>query len=255
MSKLNKPTKTNLRKVGSTVSNNQRTDEAIIDERKRKIDEILNAQQFVDNWNNEYVGKKGMDEKDLVSHFNNIQLSSGMIIQMYMENPIKELVRNENGEVISLNFSLQQIDNRTRNTDKPNWVTTPFPVIDKGVIMAISPAMLNWYHQEKQMVKNFNPEAAEKFVIPQVGDIVYTNHFMFKDSRYYVDKQAKCEDFVKSQEEVRLNNFDFLFKVTNYEIESIVRPDKKELMLDNKSSKETVINTEDLRKDYTEDGE
>ena len=139
MGKMRKPSKVKIRKAGNSVSNVQRDSDLSKEERARRIDEMLNAQEFVDKWNNEFVGKKGMDGKDLTEAFKNIQLESGMVIQMYMENPIKALNKDQDDNVLAINYSLRQIDARVRNTDAPKWVTTPFPVIDKGVIMAISP--------------------------------------------------------------------------------------------------------------------
>lgn len=246
---MNKPNKVNLRKAGSAVSNIKRDSGLSSEEKKRKLDEILNAQEFVDQWNNEYVGKKGMDGKDLTSHFNNITLNDGLVIQMFMENPIKSLVKTENDEVVSIDYGIQQIDYRKRNTDVPTWGPTPFPLIDKGIIVAISPAVKSYYYQQREALKAYDKEAYDNFNIPEVGDIVYTNHFLFKDHRYYVDKQDKCKDFVKSQEELRLNNFDFLFKITNYEIESIVKADKRELLSDNKGSNIITVNSSDLNKE------
>jgi hypothetical protein len=255
---MNKPGKVNLRKAGVSNTNIKRDTDSSVDERKRKIEEILNAQDFVDKWNNEYVGKKGMDDKDLTEYFKSIQLDSGLVIQMFMENPIKHIVKNQDGQVINLDFSIQQIDNRKRNTDTPNWVTTPFPVIDKAVIMAISPVTKLMYIKQYKELKEAGYDTTE-FIIPEVGDIIYTNHFMFKDSRYYVDKQAKCEDFVKSQEELRLNNFDFLFKVSNYEIESIIKRDKYNSMFDTKGARITIMDmssVEEQEEEYTDtDGE
>lgn len=237
MSKLNKPNKVNVRKVGNTVTNNQRkSTELTAEEKMARIQKIIDSQTFVDEWNNEYVGSKGMDGKDLKSHFDNIQLESGLVIQMFMENPIKLLVKNPDDTVNSLDFGIQQIDYRKRNTDVATWGPTPFPVIDKGVIMSISPALKLWYYEQKEKLAKYDKEAADKFIIPEVGDIVYTSHFLFKEHRYYVDKQDKCKDFVKSQEELRLEQFDFLFKITNYEIESIVKKENKDLLMDKKGA-------------------
>jgi hypothetical protein len=205
------------------------------DEKRRKIDEILSGQKYIDKLNTEHVGKKGLMGDDLLEHFKNIQLDgSNIVIQLFMENPVKSLMINDdNNEVISISSGIQQIDKRKRNTDVATWGNTPFPVIDKGVIMAISPQVKLWYYEQREKLAKYDPIAAEEFVIPEVGDIVYTNHFMFKETRYYPNKQRKCEDFVKNVEEVRLENFDMLFKVTNYEIESIVKRDRAHLLLDN----------------------
>lgn len=232
----NKPNKVNIRKVAGNVSNIKRESDLSTDERARKIDEIVKAQEFVDNWNNNYVGEKGMDDKILADHFNNIILNDGLIVQMYMENPIKSMVKTTEGKVVSLDYGIQQIDYRKRNTDVATWGPTPFPLIDKGVIVAISPAVQSYYLKMKNEMNQINPAFADMIVVPQVGDVVYTSHFMFKEHRYYIDKQAKCQDFVKSQEELRLNNFDFLFKITNYEIESIVAAGAEDNMLDKKGA-------------------
>lgn len=243
MAKMNKPEKSRIRKAKTSISNVQRNTESSVEEKKRRIDEIIKAQEFVDDWNNNYVGKKDMEGNDLTEHFSNLQLESGLIIQMFMENPLKKLVKTESGDVSSINFGLRQIDGRKRNTDAAKWVTTPFPVIDKGVIMAISPQVKVWFYETKEKLEKYNPEEAKKFIIPEVGDIVYTGHFMFKDNRYYIDKQAKCEDFVKNQEELRLVKFDFLFKITNYEIESIVKKENYNKLADNYGSKTIVLET------------
>lgn len=235
MAKRNKPTKTRIRKASSYVDNRKRTESD--DTRSEAIGKMLAGQEFVDTWNTNYVGKLDMNGNDITEHFNSIQLEDGMIIQMYMENPIKHISRNlKTGDVITIDYYLRQIDARIRNTDKAHWVPTPFPVIDKGIIMAISPKTKMWYYEQKEKLAKYDPAAAEKMIIPSVGDIVYTKLFMFKDKRYYIDKQKKCEDLVKNQVELRLKNFDFLFHIENYDVESIIKPGKSEEMHDHQIS-------------------
>jgi hypothetical protein len=204
------------------------------DTRREQIERILDSQRFVDKWNTLYVGKLGMDHELLEEHFKNIQLETGLVIQMFMENPIKEIARNaDTGEVIHLYSEIRQIDARHQITDKPHWVPTPFPVIDKGVIMAIAPQTLVWYHELKEKLTKYDSAAAARMVIPKVGDIVYTKHFLFKEKRYYPHKQDKCKDLVKNQIELRLKEFDMLFLIDNYDIESIVPSEQAETMWDN----------------------
>lgn len=241
------PKKTRIRKSSSYVDNAKRQDTT--ESRKNHIDAMLNGQRFVDTWNTEYVGKNDMKGVNVSEHFDNIQLEDGLVIQMYMENPIKYIARKEDGEIIHIDYNIRQIDARQHNTDKPHWVPTPFPVIDKGIIMAISPRTMLWYYEQQEKLAKFNPEAAAKMVIPAVGDIVYTKHFMLKDKRYYTDKQKKCEDMVKNQLEIRLNEFDFLFLIDNYDIESVVKADKVDLMKDKQimiDSRYTEISSDDL---------
>ena len=96
-----------------------------------------------------------------------------------------------------------------------------------------------------EKLAKYDKAAADKMVIPAVGDIVYTKHFQFKDKRYYVDKQAKCKDLVKNQLELRLKEFDMLFLIDNYDIESDIienitkssKKPSKELLPPNKKTK------------------
>ena len=231
MAKRNAPTKTRLKKASSYISNTKRSESD--DTRKEQIERMLGGQEFVDKWNTERIGTIGMHNHNLTKHFDNIQLEDGMVIQMYMENPIKQIARDsESGEVLHIEWGLRQIDARKRNTDKDLWMTTPFPLIDKGIIMAIAPRISMWYWEAKEKLAKFDPEAAEKMLIPKVGDVIYTKQFLFKNKRYYMDKQKQCEDFVKNQEEIRLKEFDFLFLIDNFDIESIVRTDAIDEMSD-----------------------
>lgn len=231
MSKKSRPTKTRIRKSSSYINNAKRSESDIT--RAEQIETMLTGQRFVDSWNSEYVGNKDMKGQDIANHFDNIQLEDGLVIQMYFENPIKQIIRNSSTkEVVHIDYHIRQIDARMRNTDAAHWVPTPFPVIDKGIIMAISPRTKVWYYEQKEKLAKYDPIAAEKMIIPEVGDIVYTKHFMFKDKRYYIDKQRKCEDMVKNQVEIRLNEFDFLFLIENYDIESIVKKDNIQHMSD-----------------------
>ena len=75
-------------------------------------------------------------------------------------------------------------------------------------------------------------------IIPKVGDIVYTKLFQFKDKRYYINKQSKCEDLVKNQIELRLKEFDFLFLIDNFDIESIINQEE----VGNMSDHQVLIN-------------
>jgi len=232
MSKKSRPTKTRIKKASSYVDNRKRQEND--ETREKQINAILQGQEAIDKWNTELVGTTGWKKDvNLVEHFKNVQLETGLIVQMYMENPIKNIARNtETGKVVQLEWSLRQIDARVRSTDKNKWVNTPFPVIDKGMIMAISPSTLIWYHEQKEKLAKYDSVAAEAFIVPKVGDIVYTKLFRFKDNRYYVNKQEKCEDFIMNQEEIRLKHFQNLFLIENFDIESIVRPGKQNDMSD-----------------------
>lgn len=231
MAKRNKTTRTRIRKASSYVDNVKRTESD--ETRKENIGKMLAGQEFVDTWNTHRVGKMNMNGADITEHFKNIQLESGMVIQMFMENPIKYISRDsETKEPIHIDYYLRQIDARKRTSDAAHWVPTPFPVIDKGIIMAISPATKLWYYEQQEKLAKYDPAAAKDMLIPEVGDTVYTNMFQLKDARYYIDKQKKCEDLVKNQVEIRLNQFNFLFKIENFNVESIIKKGTELTMAD-----------------------
>ena len=258
MAKRNKTTRTRIRKAGSYVDNAKRTESD--ETRKENIDKMLAGQAFVDAWNTDRVGKMNMNGEDITEHFKNIQLESGMVIQMFMENPIKYISRDsETKDPIHIDYYLRQIDARKRTSDAAHWVPTPFPVIDKGIIMAISPATKLWYYEQQEKLAKYDPVAAEAMLIPEVGDTVYTSMFQLKDTRYYIDKQKKCEDLVKNQVEIRLNQFNFLFKIENFNVESVIKKGTESTMDDCQVSIDSryieiapELNEEDLSDNPTE---
>lgn len=233
MAKKRAPRKSRIRKSSTAVSNAQRSNEMSKEERATKLKEMFDGQDFVHKWNTEYVGKLGMDEKDLTEYFNNIQLQNNhIIVHTFLENPMKHIVKDDDGEILHMDYYIRQIDYRERNTDKATWGPTPFPIINKGIIMAMAPFATLQYHETKQKLALLDPALADKMIIPKVGDTIYLNHFTYKEARYYVDKQKQCEDFVKNQREVRMNNFDFLFKIGPYEIESVVPAEYTDKLFD-----------------------
>jgi hypothetical protein len=215
----NKPVASRIRQASKTIPNAMRNEDATT----RSADLWIRRQMEVDLWNTTYVGVKDKFGNP-VSEYNNLQLDNlNLVVQMFMENPVKAVIEQDGERMIIPGIS--QIDGRKRNTDAPNWIDTPFPLIDKGIIVAVSPWLQAHYYELKEKMGRFNPELAEKLVAPEVGDMILTNHFMFKETRFYYDKQAKCNDFVRNQEEIRLDNFSYMFKISNYDIEAIIKKD------------------------------
>jgi hypothetical protein len=129
-----------------------------------------------------------------------------MVVQLYKEDLIKDIQFDNEGNFKITHTSLQQIDNRERLTDSANYVDSPLPVINKGVIVAISPMMVDKFIKLKE---SFDVKGlGNTIVVPKVGDTVYLSDFRLKDFRYYINKLERVEDYVKSQTDVNLTNFD-----------------------------------------------
>lgn len=223
MGKLNnKPTSSRVRQTSKSIPNAMRSEEL----KDKSVNHWIAKQIYADKWNTEYVGVKDRHDNLLSDLFKDLQLDNhNLIVQMFMENPIKDVIEQEGNNLIVPGIS--QIDGRKRNTDAPNWIDTPFPLIDQGIIVAISPWLQLFYYELKDKMSKFDMRIADSILIPEVGDMITTNHFMFKETRFYPDKQKKCNDFIRNQEELRLNEFSFLFKITNYDIESIIKKESE----------------------------
>lgn len=162
--------------------------------------------------------------------FKNYTLTNDFIIvRMFHENLIK-FIDESNPEDVQLDAWFRQIDARERVTDVPKWVSTPFPYVEKGVIMAISPEVqLKYARLKKELNDAGLIEEADKIIIPKVGSVIevrsYYNSTWYKENRFYLDKQAQCEDFVRNQNELRLNNFDHYFRMESYDLVGIYEID------------------------------
>lgn len=223
----------NISSRNQTLSNSQLDKNRINEENSIAI----RQQKLICKWNNEYVGKLDKKGNSLSNFFNNIMLTKkSMIVQLYRENHIKDMLINKEGEVAIMQIGYQQIDNRKHSMEDLNYVDTPLPVINKGVIVAISPEMIKEYISLKNELIEYdnqhNTDTAKHAIIPRVGDIVYLADFKLKDYRYYMNKQERVEDYIKSQTDVNLSNFDFLFKIEDYNIESIVPQELANLLPD-----------------------
>lgn len=221
--------------------NNELTNEQL--DRSRILAEQikqLRTQRNITLWNKHYVGKLDRNGKSLSDFFDKLMLVGDcIIVQTYKEDLIKEMQINNDGSFQITHTSLQQIDNRERITDSANYVDTPLPIINKGVIVAISPGMINKFITLKESFDNKGIKS--NIIIPKAGDIVYLSDFRLKDFRYYINKLERVEDYVKSQTDVNLTNFDWLFKIEDYQIEGIVPQELANELADNKYKYEDFI--------------
>lgn len=204
----------------------------------------LKFQQEAIKWNNNCVGKKRRNGSDLMKEMSKIEVNGdGIIIQMYRQLPIADssvIFEEYTGKIASWNYDPERIDARAHPTHNEAWVLNPIPTISKGVIVGISKdVQLHYARKKKEMVElGMN---VDDFIIPEVGDVIYTNHFMTKNQRYYIDKQDKTRDIVVTPTDFTLENFDFLFKISYIDIESIVKKEFVGNLVDDKSVHEELF--------------
>lgn len=140
-----------------------------------------------------------------------------MIVRMFHEDLIKFIDEsNPNNPQIDAYF--RPVDARMRNTDKENYRPTPFPYLELGVVVAISPELrLALKGKADKYKKEFN----EEMQIPQIGDVIEVrsnySSVWYKEQRYYIDKQEQCRDFVRNPNELRLNFFKHYFKLEDFD--------------------------------------
>ena len=182
-------------------------------------DELIKAikaeQAAIDKYNNEIT--------DIDPFFKTLQLHGDyIVIRLKRENLIKS-IDESNPDNVHIDAWVRQLDARERPTDAEKWIPTPFPFIEEGVICAISPKIQMEYlkiSSELQKIAN----AHKPVRVPSVGDKIYIRVRTvdwFKEKRYYIDKQKQCEDFVKNQREIRLNNFEGYFLIETHDLEAI----------------------------------
>lgn len=220
MSKLKSPSKTRLRRGAKNVRRSDKlakATEATPELSKEMLNAIKLEQEKIDTYNN-----KEIYERD--SFFDNIQLHGDFIVvRMFKENYIK-FIDESNPDDIQVDAWHRQIDGRLKTSDPPKWVSTPFPYLEQGVIVSISPSLVLEYYKQKEELEKHDPKLAESFKIPKEGDVVRIkarNSGWFKENRYYIDKQEQCLDFVRDQTELRLSKFDHYFLLKEYDLESI----------------------------------
>lgn len=212
------PTKSRFR--NGTASNN---DHRVKQDREEMLYKYLAEQQRIIDYNTNKINNVSKRGLDLKNEFKKVQLTgNSFVVQCYVEDLFKHVGLNKDGKMVSMFINQSQLDAREKYSDPAKWVVNPIPIINKGILMAISPDLVLMYQKTKKELTAYDKEAGEKMVIPKVGDTVYLNHFMSKDTRFYLDKQARMNDSVKSQTEYHLHEFDMMFLLDSYAIESIV---------------------------------
>lgn len=194
---------------------------------KRELIEQLERQKKAIEWNTEYVGKKRKNGQDIIEALKPLQLTNNsMIVQLYFEDCLtpSKIRFNSEGKIISWAYEPTRIDMRKHQTSNnpDDWKESPVPTIFKGVIVALAPdVQLNALRKRKEL-EDFGMDVSN-YIIPSVGDVVYLRHFQTVNTRFYIDKNERLLDYLIDPSNYSLDHFDFIFHITDYEIESLVR--------------------------------
>lgn len=217
--KFNKPQ--HLKKItGSNIQTNNINREELA---LRNLQLMLEMQLDIHNYYNDNFYNKTKENIDIKEYFKNIKLyQSNLIVQMFRENMIHSInVIDDKIDASSVIAGISQVDARTRTSDVDTYVPTPIPVLRKGIILAVSPELQEKYYNIKNNLSKFDQSAADNVHIPQVGDIITTTYFSLAENRFYVDKNKQLMDYVKNPSNYNLHNFEYMFKINEYDIESI----------------------------------
>lgn len=224
MAEKRRPTKTKIKRGGKRVSlkDKQAMGNPEIS-REEMIKKAKEQQKIIDDYNKSIV-------KNIDPYFDDVQLEDDwIIVRLFQENFIKHLDES-NPDDIQVDMYIRQIDARQRNTDEPNWVPTPFPYTEQGVICAVSPSVKLKYMMLKGELEKYDKYAAKDIIIPDQGVIVNirARHSQwFKEHRFYIDKQKQCMDFVRNQLELRLGQFEGYFILKAHDVEAYEPKRKK----------------------------
>lgn len=216
MSRKAIPTKSRVIRKKNTLLNSQKRS----DINSRESDSLATRYQvklrqlYIDKYNNAEIYV-------INDYFRNLSLSGEqIIIRIFKENFIKQ-ADESNPNDPQYDYFFRLIDARKRTTDEPTYVSTPFPYIEKGVIVAISPELQLKYYKQKEELAKYDKEAADKLIVPKQGDVIEIrsnySSVWFKDKRYYIDKQEQCVDLVKGPDELTLIYFDHYYKFDSFD--------------------------------------
>jgi hypothetical protein len=208
MADKRRPTHTKIKKASNHISSKEMASLSSFKSSEEYNDEKKITQLSIDRYNEYSIYELDPFFKTFTPPSNH------MVVRMFMENEIN-FADESNILDRKIQTSIRQVDIRKNNTEKPNFVNTPFPYIEQGLIVSISPDVTYKYIKMREEIAKHDKELAEKVHIPKVGDIVHIkaneSHF-YKTYRFYPDKQKKCLDFIFSQDDMKL----LMFKAYHY---------------------------------------
>lgn len=226
MARKKYPTKTRVIKKNTPLTSEKKINDDSINKlsnNKRFRNLLIELDQLgVDMYNN-------CDIYRIDSHFRNFNLyGDKILIRIFKENYIKHKDESNPNDPQYV-YGYKMIDARERVTDEPNFIPTPFPYIEKGIIVAISPMVQVKYFDTINKVKEVHNDV--ELSIPKVGDIVEINsHYSstwYKEKRYYVDKQEAAMDYVTNPSETSVKVFEHYYLFDDYDLVGISKPEKK----------------------------
>lgn len=209
MTKIQKPTlKYKLNNASKVISVTER-ENMLKSKEEGSEDEIAKIQESIDDYN--FNVCPNVDE-----WFDTITLTNNdIIVRLHKENYIKSI--QETGFGCVYESWITPVDMRGGKGTEAKWEDNPLPYVNSGVVCAISP------NAEAELARK-QEEAAKYGIIYdrlKVGDIVNLAKLSAADYRYYRNKQV--QDYFKTVDDFRLNNFEGYVKLNYNMLESIVR--------------------------------
>lgn len=214
-------------------------------------------QKEIIDWNTNFVGKKRRNGEDIIEAMSKVVFNGNtIIVQLYHQDfiPASNVVIGDDNKIHAWRFAPPLIDIRRHATDPESLAVNPIPTIFKGVIVGVSKNVKFEKMQMRKVMENLGMNTSD-YLIPEVGDVVYLTFFATKDNRFYIDKQEKELDIVITPENYTIENFDYTFKISEFQIESIVRRDCVDKVSDYSYKYANLINQvnnpEDIHKIFT----
>lgn len=190
---------------------------SIADANALSNDDATNAKRLKEEAKQELIDKYNFHECfERDEHFDDIQLTGkSIIVRLFKENYIKSV--DVVGDNILYDAWLSQVDGRTDRSQQPKWVDNPLPYVWTGVVVSISPAVMQDIVNETNSIKTLDAN----YKPMQVGDIVQLAPFMIADVRYYTNQQHR--DFIKNPNEYRIEHFEGYVKLHPTQIDTVIK--------------------------------
>jgi hypothetical protein len=222
-----RPTKSRVIAKKSTLTNNNKVNKKSTESTQtNELNhlQIKLEQLAIDKHNN-------LDVYTIDPFFKDLHLNSDCMIVRIMKEDYIKYSDNSNPDAPIVDAFYSQVNVTQRTSDELKTINTPFPYIEKAVIVAISPDIQLSYYKKIEEIKKYDVELAESIVVPKVGDVVEIktgyNRQWYQNNRYYIDPQERTIDYMINPLEHKLIYFDHHYQVEGFDFRAIDKSSSK----------------------------